>query len=270
MTNSADYVLARTEAEYARLRLQARFWEPATRALLAEAGLAPGMTCLDAGCGPGEVMRLMAGIVGATGHVTGLDADAVLGRHMIADLAREAAGPVSFVAGDVMAAEAIAGAPFDLVFARLLLLHMPDPVAAVRRLAALVRPGGRLVLMDYDMTRLAVRPEAAAPERAFTILTEVFVRTGRFPDMGLRLPSLLADAGLPPPRGTRADASFAPLALLGPMLRSVLASLAGPATAFGVTTATELADVLGGVEALEKAGRHHGLFPLMIGVWTEV
>ena len=74
MTRSATedgYVLPRTEAEYARLRMQAKAWEPVTLTLLQDAGLAPGMSCLDAGCGPGEAMRLMGRIVGPEGHVTG-------------------------------------------------------------------------------------------------------------------------------------------------------------------------------------------------------
>ena len=40
--------------------MQARAWRPATEALLDHVGLAPGGSCLDVGCGPGETMRLMA------------------------------------------------------------------------------------------------------------------------------------------------------------------------------------------------------------------
>jgi ubiquinone/menaquinone biosynthesis C-methylase UbiE len=152
------YVLGRTETEYQRLRMQAKVWEPATRALLADAGLAPGMRCLDAGCGPGEAMRLMRRAVGDAGHVTGLDLDAGLGAHMLTELRREEGPNLDFVAADLMRGEPVPDAPFDLVLARLLLIHMTDPVGAVRRLASLVRPGGRLVLMDYDLTRLACRP----------------------------------------------------------------------------------------------------------------
>ena len=60
---------ART-AEYERLRAQARVWEAATGRLLDQVTLAPGARCLDAGCGPGETMRLMAQRVGPAGHVT--------------------------------------------------------------------------------------------------------------------------------------------------------------------------------------------------------
>ena len=101
---SDGYILARTEAEYRRLRLQAKFWEPATRTILADAGLAEGMRCLDAGCGPGEVMRLIGRAVGPGGHVTGFDIDAALGVHMLAELHREEGPNFTFVAGDLMRA----------------------------------------------------------------------------------------------------------------------------------------------------------------------
>jgi hypothetical protein len=98
----------------------------------------------------------------------------------------------------------VPGAPFDLVFARLLLIHMTDPVAAVRRLAALVRPGGTLVLMDYDLSRMACRPDHPAVARGLRIIADCFTRSGKDADCGLKLASYIADAGLPrPPPGYR-------------------------------------------------------------------
>src|SRR5690348_18444186 len=54
------YALGHSPSEHERLRAQARIWEAATGRLLDQIGLAPGASCLDAGCGPGETMRLMA------------------------------------------------------------------------------------------------------------------------------------------------------------------------------------------------------------------
>ena len=61
------YALGRTPQEYERLRAQARVWESATGRLFDQVALAPGASCLDAGCGPGETMRLMAQRVGTVG-----------------------------------------------------------------------------------------------------------------------------------------------------------------------------------------------------------
>jgi ubiquinone/menaquinone biosynthesis C-methylase UbiE len=67
--------MGRTSQEYQRLIRQAGVWGPATARVLGQAGVGPGMHCLDVGSGPGEVMRLLAELVGPSGQVTGLDSD---------------------------------------------------------------------------------------------------------------------------------------------------------------------------------------------------
>jgi hypothetical protein len=54
------------------------------------------------------------------------------------------------------------------------------------------------------------------------------------------------------------------------MIRAVLASLAPAAPALGLATAEEIAALQAEVAALEPAGRHMGLGPLMVGVWTTI
>jgi len=272
MVTQADdgYILARTEAEYARLRHQARLWEDATRRVLAGAGLAPGMRCLDAGCGPGEVMRLMGRVVGPEGQVTGCDIDARLGERTLADLRRDEGARFDFVAADIVAGDAVRGAPFDLVFARHLLLHMVDPVGAVRALARLVRPGGTLELMDYDMSRMACRPEEPSMTRAFAIIAGCYTRSGKRADCGLCLAEYLRDAGLPVPEAGLTDTFYVAIATRGAMVRAVLASLVGAAEALGVASAREIADLQSRISDLEAANRHFALGPLMVGVWTTV
>jgi ubiquinone/menaquinone biosynthesis C-methylase UbiE len=93
------------------------------------ARIAPEMRWLDAGCGPGEVMRLMGAAVGPTGEVTGIDLDASIGAQSLpAD-----GGAFRFHRIDLTSGDAIPGPPFDLVFARFLRIHMTDPVGVTRR-----------------------------------------------------------------------------------------------------------------------------------------
>ena len=139
---------------------QAASGKSTTARVLAGAGLAPGMRCLDVGCGPGEVMRLMGRQVGPTGRVVGLDIDAALGAYCRRDACaprgrRTSASPppTSPAATRCPARRSTSSSP------GFLLIHMTDPVAVARRLAALVAPGGKLVLMDYDLSRMAVRPD---------------------------------------------------------------------------------------------------------------
>ena len=61
------------EDEVARLEVQGAALAPATRMILAEAGIRPGMRVLDLGCGAGDVALLAAGLAGPGGSVVGVD-----------------------------------------------------------------------------------------------------------------------------------------------------------------------------------------------------
>src|SRR6516225_190645 len=124
----AAYALGHTPQEYERLRVQARVWEAATGRLLDQVGLGPGATCLDAGCGPGETMRLMAERVGPTGRVLGIDVDASLGSAALAMLDQAGHRHCDFERFDLTGEREIPSAPFDVVYARLLLCHLPQRV----------------------------------------------------------------------------------------------------------------------------------------------
>jgi len=155
--DSPAYIMGGTSEEYTRLKRQAQVWEPMTRSVLERASIAPGMRCLDAGCGPGEVMRLMAGYVGSSGRVVGLDADAAIGAEALAALHGAGFAQCSFRQVDLTVTEHVDEAPFDLVFARLLLFHLRNPAKVLRRLYSWVKPGGRIVIQDYDTTAVGHR-----------------------------------------------------------------------------------------------------------------
>ncbi|WP_030439915.1 SAM-dependent methyltransferase [Actinoplanes subtropicus] len=109
--STAYYALRRTPEEYERLRLQARVWEEATGRLLDRVGLAAGARCLDAGCGPGETMRLMALRVGPAGRVTGIDADAPLAARTERMLHDGGHRQCRVIAHDLTAYESVPGGP---------------------------------------------------------------------------------------------------------------------------------------------------------------
>src|SRR3982751_4828331 len=96
-----EYSLQRSALEYDRLRAQARMWESAAEAVLDRVRLRPGATCLDAGCGPGETMRLLAGRVGPYGAVTGIDVDTTLGELAERRLLEAGYAQVSFAAAEI-------------------------------------------------------------------------------------------------------------------------------------------------------------------------
>ena len=212
------YALARTPQEYERLRAQSRAWEPATSRLLDQVALAAGASCLDAGCGPGETMRLMAQRVGPAGRVTGIDIDAPLGAQALTMLHNAGHRQCRFVPLDVTADEPIPGAPFDLVYARLLLYHLPERVTVLRRLWDVVAPGGHLLIQDYDVRSVSVLPTLDSLEELRRVVVEAFSAAGCDVQIGARLPELFAQAGIGAPDGTDVSGRLEPLADAQPML----------------------------------------------------
>jgi ubiquinone/menaquinone biosynthesis C-methylase UbiE len=267
---TSEYIMGRTAEEYERLRAQARMWQPATEALLDRVGLAPGASCLDVGCGPGETMRLMAERVGPRGRVVGLDTDAELGGAALATLRAAGHDQCTYVEGDVESTDAVPDRRFDLVFGRLILLHVADPVAVLRRMWRWTAPGGHLVVQDYDMF-------SADGERPLPVLDEwrrVFFGTyeavGRPVRLGIRLPGLLAEAGIQPPYDTEVAGRLEPLATAGAMLAATYRSVAPIAIGLGLVTQAQ-SDAL--LTDVATAMRDHGdmsfLWPLLIGVHVQ-
>ncbi len=127
-----------------------QFWAaqllPAQERLLERANLQPGERVLDVACGTGLATFPAAEQVGQAGEVVGTDISA----QMIADataLATErGVTNTRFVRTDAEALKLDDGeAPFDVAICALGLMYVPDPVAAIRKMAESVRPGGRVV-----------------------------------------------------------------------------------------------------------------------------
>ena len=268
MTTQDSYVLGRSPAEYERLRRQARMWEPETDRLFDRVGLGPGASCLDAGCGPGETMRLMAERAGPAGRVTGIDVDAPLGAQAVEMLRAAGHRNCSFEAVDVESSADVPGAPFDLVYARLLLLHVGDPVAVLRRLWSLVRPGGHLVVQDYHVLSGAVVPGHDAANEFMRVARETLSLGGCDLEIGLRLPDLCLRAGVGAPDGIDAGVRVGPLPELAHMFEAVYRSVLPRALELGLTTAADSEQWLEDFTRNSGAAHSHtALWSLLIGTW---
>jgi ubiquinone/menaquinone biosynthesis C-methylase UbiE len=201
---SSAHALERTSEQVDRLRRHSRIWERATGRLIDEVALECGARCLDARCGPGEVMRLLAQRVGPTGHVTGVDSDGALGAAAIASLHASGHRQCAFVHADIAAADPFPGERFDLVYARHLLAHVDDAVAALGRLWSWTAPGGHLVVQEYELGEA---------------------------HLGHLLPALLAAAGIGAPDGVDVAGRLEPVEdarlALGALAGRVLAEPAG-------------------------------------------
>lgn len=167
-----------------------------TERLLVDAGIGPGMRVLDAGCGYGKVTALVARLVGAQGHVVGLDRHAAALETAGARAAELGLTNVTFVQGDLVAVPAEYG-PFDAAVERRVLMYQPDAEAAIRGLAATVKPGGLVVVQEHDATLVPGRTRALPlHERVLGWVWETVKREGANPRIGFDLWALLTRAGL--------------------------------------------------------------------------
>ncbi len=141
---SRDRYLLSNDAPEAmdRFTAFATLFDPSTFRHLDGLGLAPGWRCWEVGAGGTTVVAHLAARVGPTGHVTASDIN-------LSWAAGAAAPNVEILEHDV-AAEAPPGGPFDLVHARLVLVHVPERDAALANMVTALRPGGVLLVEDAD------------------------------------------------------------------------------------------------------------------------
>ena len=194
------YVLGHAPPELARLERQAAIFERATRSLLEACGIGPGQRVLDLGCGAGDVTLLVAGLVGPTGHVVGVDraAAAVAGaRARAAALGRR---NVSFLESTI---DALDLPDVDAVVGRFVLMHQAAPAEVLARAARFVRPGGVVAMMESHLEALSGGWHSYPASAAYATVLDLMLRTiaaaGGRTDMGLRLRGTFLEAGLPEP-----------------------------------------------------------------------
>ena len=261
-----SYVMGRTSEEYQRLRQQARVWEASTEQILRRIGLREGMNCLDVGCGPGEVMRLMGETVGEPGRVTGLDVDGKLGQEMLEVLNATTKSNFAFVEGDVEAMDEVSGQPFDVTYARLLLLHVQDPIGVLRKLYDWTKPGGHIVIQDYDFRTMDCYPELEAYAEFDEVFFEVYRKSGRDTRIGHKLPVYFAQAGIGLPDGTDVAGHLMSLDQTRGMVQAVYRSVLPRAIELGITTEARSQAFF--EEMTEAPGDQYSfLWPLMLGAW---
>jgi SAM-dependent methyltransferase len=117
------------------------FAAPELRRLIASVGLSPGMRVLDAGCGAGDALPWLLDEIKPSGSVIGIDLAAA---HI--DAARlYASANIEVLEGDLLTAP-LAAASVDFIWCVNTINHLYDPIHGVNRLAALLRPRGRIAL----------------------------------------------------------------------------------------------------------------------------
>ncbi len=155
------------------------------RLMLERLALEKGVAVLDVGCGPGTDVFDMVDLVGPAGRLVGLDASEV----MIAEARRRATDlhvPITFEVGEVQALP-FADATFDVCRAQRLLEHLPDAERAIGEMVRVTRPGGRILVFDFDWDTLIIDHPDKDTTRTITLSYSDSIRNGW---IGRQLPRL--------------------------------------------------------------------------------
>ncbi len=246
------------EAEQRFDSLSAQF-NPGTFRHMEQLGITDGWHCWEVGVGGPSIPTWLASRVGPSGRVLATDIDT-----RWAEQANE--GNVELLQHDVVHDDPPSGG-FDLVHERLVLIHLPQREEALARMVAALRPGGSLLVEDFDsLMQPDACPDAVGPEQRLANkmrqgLREMLAERGADLMLGRRLPRMLQDAGLV---DVAADAYFS-LALPAAvkMERANVLQLRDDYVRLGHASESEVDQHL---EAL-AAGRLDVASPLLVSAW---
>ena len=238
-------------------------FDPATFRHLDGLGLAPGWRCWEVGAGGTSVVDFLAERVGPTGYVLATDINV---SWAAAAGAGAGAPNVEILQHDVATAPP-PGGPFDLVHARLVLVHVPERDQALATMAATLRPGGVMLVEDADpaLQPLSCLEEIGPPQELANRIRRGFrqLLAERGVDLayGRTLPRRLRTAGLVQ---VAADAAF-PVSdpACNALETATINLIRDQLLDHGIATEDEIAEHLANV----AAGRLDLAQPPMISCW---
>ena len=203
MTDSGYLLENRKQEAAQRLVLLSALFDPASLRQFDACGMRHGWRCWEVGAGGPTLVRKIAERVGNTGSVLATDIDA--------SWAKEATSHNVEVRTHDIAQAPPPDELFDLIHARLVLVHVPERERAFQNMVSALKPGGWLVLEDADP---ALQPlsciDAYGPEQELANRIRQGFRTllssrGADISFGRRLPRMFRNAGM---TGLSAEAYF--------------------------------------------------------------
>ena len=195
-SKNTAYILKTGEKESEMLELQHRVLAQDSYDHLLKAGLSRGKIVCDIGCGNGAMTEFMARTVGNTGHVYAYDIsdDQII----IAKRRIENAGltNVTFIQSDINSLTNLPPKKADIVYARMLLMHLRNPKEAIINMKSLLKTGGVLALQEF----ITSTTHASRPIPELDGYMRVFVDLSKYKgvdfDIGIKLQQLCEESGL--------------------------------------------------------------------------
>jgi SAM-dependent methyltransferase len=255
----AEYVFdAAWEQERERLGNLEGWLDPGTIRCLEAIGIKPGWHCLEVGGGAGSIASYFSTRIGAEGRVVATDLDT---RFLDAlDL------PNLEVRKHDIVNDTLEESAFDVIHSRLLLEHLPARDEVMKRLTAALKPGGWLLIEDFDWITYVTIDPSEEFERVRAAMLGVMGSAGYNAEFGRQIGPLLVELGF---EHIQADGRL-PMPELGnnpgiDMYRLTLTALRAPMVASGLCSDKDV-DVV-----LEQIGdpMHWSMPPLLIAAWGQ-
>jgi len=156
-TGAPEYVFAnagsRAEAQYREL---SRLYDENTIRHIEQRGIDRGWSCLEVGGGGGSIASWLCARVGVTGRVLATDLDPTF-------LQSLSYKNLEVRRHDIRS-EGLPNEEFDLAHARLVLIHLPDRQVALRRMIEALKPGGWIVIEEFDALTFLSDPSISPGE----------------------------------------------------------------------------------------------------------
>ncbi len=182
------------DSEVQRLRTQVLLsWEKEARTL-GWFGLHDGLSILELGSGPGFYTEKLLTLL-PNSSLTALEIDPVLIERAEHYLQNDVGERLRFVEASIMDT----GLPddsFDFAVARLIFCHLPDPVGAAKEILRVLKPNGKLVIIDIDKSlQMLCDPPILEIELVFQKFAQFQAKRGGNPYVGRKLWRILQAAG---------------------------------------------------------------------------
>jgi ubiquinone/menaquinone biosynthesis C-methylase UbiE len=142
------------ETELDRLMRQGSATWSSERQFLEWAGIMPGQQVIDIGCGPGVITRLLGEYIGPIGKVTGVD----ISDDLLETARKLKLNTTEFHCASVYDLSAYQG-QYDFAYVRLLFQHLSRPQEAMREIYSVLKPGGKVCILDSDEKIFGIYPE---------------------------------------------------------------------------------------------------------------
>jgi ubiquinone/menaquinone biosynthesis C-methylase UbiE len=179
--------------EIYRLEDQARVRWPQEVIVLRNAGVSAGKSIADIGCGPGIITELLANEVDVSGLVLGVEKN-----ERLFNLAKNRTShysQVQIINNDACNLMEVRDNSFDFAYARFILQHISDPLTLLCESLRILKPGGKLVVMDVDDSLFHLTPYHNELDQFLDEASESQKKYGGDRYIGHKIPCMMFNAG---------------------------------------------------------------------------